>query len=136
MKSFFLLLKSKIKSLRIASRSKVTSLFRFLPNVLSLLDVGASGGIEPRWLRVSQYLNYIGIEPDDCSNDDLDLINHCKEVHILKTFAWDKKELINFNLCKKGGVSSSFMPNYELLRSYPDSDRFDIISSQSLVAEP
>ena len=38
---------------------------------INLLDIGAAGNIEPRWLKIAKYINYVGIEPDDRSNKDL-----------------------------------------------------------------
>ena len=39
---------------------------------INLLDIGAAGNIEPRWLKIAQYTNYIGIEPDKRSYKNLD----------------------------------------------------------------
>ena len=29
---------------------------------INLLDIGAAGNIEPRWLKIAKYIKYIGIE--------------------------------------------------------------------------
>ena len=36
-------------------------------NLITLIDVGAADYIQPRWLKVSNYINYIGFEPDSRS---------------------------------------------------------------------
>ena len=44
---------------------------------VSLLDVGAAGNIMPRWVSVARYLNYIGVEPDKRTNQELKNIYNC-----------------------------------------------------------
>jgi hypothetical protein len=34
-------------------------------NAINLLDIGAAGGIEPRWKKISRKINYFGFEPDE-----------------------------------------------------------------------
>ena len=40
-----------------------------LPNngEITLIDIGAAGDIEPRWKPFEEFLNYIGLEPDERS---------------------------------------------------------------------
>lgn len=125
-----------IRTFRSNSRDKVKDIFDFLPNGLTLLDIGAAGGIEPRWKNVSKYLNYIGVEPDERSNKGLENQQIFKSVEILNSFAWSEETKIEFNLCRKPMVSSAYLPNRELLDQFPDSQRFDVIKKEILRAEP
>lgn len=38
--------------------------------VLTLLDIGAAGGVQPRWKQITRKTGYIGFEPDARSNAD------------------------------------------------------------------
>ena len=119
-----------------ASATKSKDIFSFLPNGLTLLDIGAAGGVEPRWKKVCRYLNYIGVEPDQRSNVKLAEENMFRSIKILDTFAWSEETEIQFNLCKKPRCSSVFQPNRSILDIYPQSDRFDVIGKEHLKGEP
>ena len=114
---------------------KAIEIFKSLPNGLSLLDIGAAGGIQPRWEKVCEYLNYIGVEPDSRSNKGLEN-NKFRNTTILNTFAWSEETEIEFNLCKKPMVSSAYKPNRELLDQFPDAQRFDVIKKEFMKAKP
>lgn len=136
MNNFFKKIAKLIKTYRSKYYDKVKDIFDSLPNGLTLLDIGAAGGIEPRWKNISKYLNYIGVEPDDRSNEGLENQQIFKSVKILNSFAWSEETKIEFNLCRKPMVSSAYLPNRELLDQFPDSQRFDIIKKEILQAEP
>ena len=125
-----------LKEKRTTSASKSEELFSLLPNGLTLLDIGAAGGIEPRWKKVGKNLNYIGIEPDERSTKELKKLSKARKTFILNKFAWDKETRIEFNLCREPKVSSSYIPNRKFLDKFPDSARFDIIKREVLSAEP
>ena len=44
---------------------------------ISLLDIGAAGDIEPRWLDLALQLEYIGVEPDSRSYEKLSNKYNC-----------------------------------------------------------
>ena len=111
---------------RSTSKNKPQQLFHLLPNGFTLLDIGAAGGIEPRWEKVCESLNYIGIEPDKRSVKELNQLSRVRNKYILNSFAWDKEAEIEFNLCRTK-VSSAYPPNRKFLDLYPNSARFDIL---------
>ena len=136
MKSYFKKIVKTIKENRRTANNKSIELFKALPNGLTLLDIGAAGGIQSRWEKVSKYLNYIGVEPDPRSNKGLEHNNKFKNTKILNTFAWSEEKEIEFNLCKKPMVSSAYKPNRELLDQFSNADRFDIVKKELLQAKP
>ena len=136
MKSFAKTIFRSLKQNRNTSASKPERLFSLLPSGLTLLDIGAAGGIEPRWEKVCETLSYIGIEPDERSGKELNQISRSRKTHILNSFAWSEEAEIEFNLCRKPQVSSTYIPNRKLLDRYPDSARFDILKKETLKAEP
>ena len=136
MQNYIKKLAKTIKEKRDITNNKVIELFKLLPNGLTLLDIGAAGGIQPRWEKASKYLNYIGVEPDARSNKELKYKDKFKNTKILNTFAWNKETEIEFNLCKKPMVSSAYKPNRELLDQFSNADRFDIVKKEFLQAKP
>jgi FkbM family methyltransferase len=95
---------------------------------LALIDVGAAGGIEPRWKQITSKLDYVGFEPDDRSNAE-DLVRGQDYVsYTLLPFAlWSENCLLEINLCRKPGVSSHFLPDINFTQRFPRSDRFDVV---------
>ena len=136
MDNLFKKLAKIIKRNRKTSNDKAIELFKSLPNGLTLLDIGAAGGIEARWEKVCENLHYIGVEPDSRSNMGLEKNNKFKNTKILNTFAWSEETEIEFNLCKKPLVSSAYKPNRELLDQFPSPERFNIIKKEILQAKP
>ena len=62
--------KKKLNNLFISPSIKA---LKVLPcdGVVSLLDIGAADQIEPRWKPFVQFLNYVGVEPDERSRSKL-----------------------------------------------------------------
>ena len=95
---------------------------------ITLIDVGASGGIEPRWAQIAPALNYIGFEPDERTSAPLlENRNDCLQEIIHPFAVWSEECELGINLCNSPGTSSHFLPNRELLDRFPDKQRFDIV---------
>ena len=124
-----------LKDNRKTYNEKSKDIFKSLPNGLTLLDIGAAGGIQPRWEKVCEYLNFIGVEPDSRSNTELSN-NKFRDAKILNTFAWSEETEIEFNLCKKPMNSSAYKPNCELLDQFQNAQRFDVIKKEVVNAKP
>ena len=102
---------------------------------ICLLDIGAAGGIEPRWEAFQHHVDYIGFEPDERSRRDLEgLIEKKTRSHFIFPHAiWNREGEIDFHLCKKPKVSSVFVANRDLVDKFHDSERFDV--TQKLTVE-
>jgi len=101
-------------------------------NGLSLLDLGSSYDIEPRWKKIKKYLKFYGCEPNiklvkDFKNKNKDCIS-C-EIFPLIIGKPNQKSAV-LNICNNPGVSSLLKPNYEYLKLYPQSDRFFITKKE------
>lgn len=97
---------------------------------INLLDIGAAGNIEPRWLKVAKYINYTGIEPDDRSNKSLYNKYNCKSYSTIDKVLWDEERELTFYITKKPKCSSLLEPNREFLDSFKDANRHDILKKQ------
>ena len=97
-----------------------------------LLDIGAAGGVEPRWRPFIQFLNYVCFEPDERSRNSLRKNdNEFKAYEIFPHALAAEKQTLNFNLCRKPLVSSLYEPNMSFLSRFIDADRFDILEKIS-----
>jgi FkbM family methyltransferase len=106
-----------------------------LPSDISvtLIDIGAADEIQQRWSEISSVLNYVGFEPDLRSRELLLMKpQNCKSYKLLPNIVSDNSETVVLNLTKKPQVSSIFEPNLEILNQFPDIERFEIVSKESV----
>ena len=99
-----------------------------LSQSLKILDIGAAGEIKTNWSFFEPLLNYIGFEPDERSYKSL--INKktlCKSYQIKNMALWSKDERISINLTHKITNSSFYLPNKNLLKNFPDPQRFNVV---------
>ena len=94
-------------------------------NPLWIVDVGASGGIDPRWTKFTTSFKGVLFEPDPREYDVLKSKSG-KNLVVLNSALSDSNETIDFHLCKKQQVSSAYLPNFDFLYKFPDAERFDI----------
>lgn len=101
---------------------------------ITLLDIGASGGLQPHWKTARPYLQVIGFEPDDREFGNLSK-NAPPGTLYFNTALADKPGPITFHLCRKQMTSSVFEPNRELLCRYPDVQDFDEVATVEVSAD-
>lgn len=103
---------------------------------IKILDVGAAGEIKSNWSFFEPLLDYVGFEPDDRSYKNLiNRENICRSYQIKNTALWNNNERISINLVKKITNSSYYLPNKDLLKNYPDSQRFDVVGKIKIDAK-
>lgn len=96
--------------------------------VLTLIDIGASGGIHPRWNKLPCDLRAVLFEPDRDA--------YCRlkpsapnNWTVLNSALSDSSGHVSFNLTRKPQVSSVYEANRDILDRYPDARRFDTLGS-------
>jgi len=100
---------------------------------ITLIDIGAAGGIEPRWKAVEENLNYIGFEPDERSRKELlNKESKFRKYTIYGEAISDNIGEISLNLCREPQVSSAYKPNKEFTNLFPDHKRFDVLSNEAI----
>ena len=72
---------------------------------LTLIDVGASGGISPHWLEQSRHLRIIGFEPDARAFEKL-RFREDHSTRYLNLGLHSSKREVNFYLTRIRGTSS------------------------------
>ncbi len=94
-------------------------------NHLIIVDIGASGGIDPRWKNVTPHFKGILFEPDPREYDILKE-NSESNLIVLNSALSDSKKEVEFNLCKKQMVSSVYKPNFNFLEKFTNAERFKV----------
>ena len=129
---FFLLIFSYIDKLNnFIFFNKIKKLPEVLP--ISLVDIGSSYDIQPRWKKIKKILNYHGFEPNSDLHEDVkNKNNDCSSYNIYPYLISDEEGKKKLNICKNPGVSSILKPNNNFLSKFRDSKRFEIIKEVEL----
>jgi len=99
---------------------------------VTMLDVGASGGILPRWEGLKKIVSFIGIEPDERSYRELmnsKVKDEFYSYDIICKGAWSSKTTVKILFTNKPMCSTHFAPDHKILSKFPEADRFEIASS-------
>jgi len=104
-------------------------------DAIALLDVGASGGIIPRWHPFREDIAFTGIEPDERSIPEL--LNSpdarvFRSYEIIPAAAWSSSGPLGISFTRKPMCSSHFTPNLPFLSRFPDAARFDVVGSTQI----
>jgi FkbM family methyltransferase len=104
-------------------------------DAIALLDVGASGGIIPRWHPYRESIAFIGIEPDERSIPGLlgsPDARVFRSYEIIPAAAWSSSGPLGISFTRKPMCSSHFTPNLPFLSRFPDAARFDVVGSTEI----
>ena len=94
------------------------------------VDLGAAGGIEPRWEKISSTLRYVGFEPDSRARENLPNRKFAS-YELLPGLVSENKATQKLYLTKDEGKSSNYHPNEAFLNRFPNPGRFTVIKSLS-----
>jgi FkbM family methyltransferase len=97
-------------------------------NPFWIVDIGASGGIDPRWINFKSSYKAILFEPDQRAYDNLQLTKQ-DNIIILNCALSDSIQEVDFHLCNKQQVSSINLPNFSFLERFPEAERFKVIDT-------
>jgi hypothetical protein len=94
---------------------------------VTLVDVGASGGINNRWHEIADSLRVVGVEPDQ------DAFNRLVEEQLpgsrdvfLNAGLYDHAATLSVFLTLQQVCSSVYQPNIDLLKSFTNWQRFSV----------
>ncbi len=99
-----------------------------LSDELIFCDVGARWGLEAPWGSFRDVLSVVGFEPDPEEYALLTKTMRKQDKVYPYALSRGKKERL-LNLTRSRGCSSFYQPNYNLLKSYPEMDRFQVEAS-------
>lgn len=98
---------------------------------ISIIDLGAAGGIEPRWAKISAYLNYFGFEPDSRAIQ-LAPNKEFKSYTVIPSLVSNESGYKDLYISHEEGKSSIYQPNIEFISRFPNSKRFKTVKTVSL----
>ena len=104
-------------------------------DAIALLDVGASGGIIPRWHPFRENIAFTGIEPDERSIPELldsPDARVFRSYEIIPAAAWSSSGPLGISFTRKPMCSSHFTPNLPFLSRFPGAARFDVVGSTQI----
>ena len=100
---------------------------------LTLVDVGAAGGIEPRWKPYAPLLDYIAFEPDAGAYERIsNPVFHSHE--IIPKALWSTEGPLTIHISREEGKSSHYPPNMDLMRRYPRPERIETVKTVTVPA--
>lgn len=94
---------------------------------LTLVDVGARGGLQPNWLKARRHLRYVGFEPDPVEHARLARGADPRRAVFINAAVGRQAARLALNVGRLGGTSSLSTPNTEFLRRFPDPHRYDVV---------
>lgn len=95
------------------------------------IDVGAMGGIPAKWYILLRYIKVLAFEPDKrefrklVSNDHLTYLNYALS---------DKSSDLKYYITQACGRSSIYQPNMELLSSFENPQRYQVLHQEVIPA--
>jgi len=97
---------------------------------MSILDIGARGGLQWPWNGVPRELiNATLVEPDPIEAERLtkQWANTDHSLQVLPFALWGSCMDLTLNINRSAGTSSILKPNRDFLNLFPESERFDIL---------
>ena len=102
-----------------------------------LIDVGAAGGLMPRLTSTIENIKVIGFEPDERNFNKMIEEGKLKNPNyeILNTALYSEKTKLNLYLTKKSHDSSIYKPNTDVVKLFPNPERYEIVEVQLIETE-
>lgn len=98
---------------------------------VAVVDVGASGGLSPRWENITPHFLAILFEPDQKAYEGL-TAQPGKNYIILNSALADTCGEAEFYSCRSQGASSVRLPNYPVLEKFPEAGRYEITAQTKI----
>jgi len=104
--------------------------------LFTLVDVGARGGIHPRWRRFADALRVIAIDADDQTDTAPPVEWRIARYECIRAAAGSAPGSIDLYITREPGCSSTLRPNRALLDKFPESERFDVVKTTTVNVLP
>lgn len=95
---------------------------------ICLVDVGAAGGLAKRWWAIARALHVVAFEPDARSNAAYDAPPQAKVTVVNRAAGADERDA-QLYLTRKPRCSSLYVPNRDVVKRYPNPERFDVLGT-------
>ena len=94
---------------------------------ITLVDVGARGGLQPNWRPVRRHLRLIGFEPDPEEHARLSRDADPRKALYIQCALHRRAAELVLNVGREGGTSSFLEPDWEFLARFPDVQRYEAV---------
>jgi FkbM family methyltransferase len=102
---------------------------------VTLIDIGARGGLQPNWRPARRHLRLVGFEPDAGEHARLTASGDCARTVYINAAVAEHPGVVVLNIARDGGTSSLLAPNMEFLRRFPKAERFETVRQLSVCAD-
>jgi len=99
---------------------------------ITLVDVGARGGLQPNWKRAARHLRIVGFEPDTTEHARLAAATDPSRALYINAAAGREPGSSVLNVGREGGTSSLLEPNLPFLRRFPRPERFEVVTQAKI----
>lgn len=99
----------------------------FRKQPLTLVDVGARGGLQPNWESARSHLRLVGFEPDPEEHARLARNANPSRMVYINAALYQQPAHLTLNLTRTAGNSSLLEPNLDFLKRFPDVQRFEVV---------
>lgn len=95
---------------------------------ISLVDIGAAGGLQDRWKPFSRFIDLVAVEPDPRANESIERLESTtlRSLHRVNSPLASTSREIDFYLCKHPRQSSVLKPNLEHFAKYNDGHKWNV----------
>ena len=100
---------------------------------IDLVDVGSTGGIEPRWAKIKDSIGYVGFEPDSRSEEGKTI--GFKSHRVIPFVLSNINSKLRLNISRDVGNTSVYAPNIDYVSKYPNSGRFETVKTEEFEAK-
>lgn len=103
---------------------------------LSLVDIGAAGGLQDRWKPFSRFIDLVAVEPDPRANESIERLESTtlRSLHRVNSPLASTSREIDFYLCKHPRQSSVLKPNEEHFAKYKDGHKWNVEKVEQMSA--
>lgn len=95
---------------------------------ISLVDIGAAGGLQDRWKPFSRFVDLVAVEPDPRAKESIERLENSslRSLHRVNSPLASTFREIDFYLCKHPRQSSVLKPNLEHFAKYNDGHKWNV----------
>jgi len=103
---------------------------------ISLVDIGAAGGLQDRWKPFSSFVDLVAVEPDPRAKESIERLESTslRSLHRVNSPLASTHREIDFFLCKHPRQSSVLRPNSKHFAKYNDGHKWNVEKVEQMSA--
>lgn len=103
---------------------------------ISLVDIGAAGGLQDRWKPFSGFVDLVAVEPDPRAKESIEKLESTslRSLHRVNSPLASTHRELNFYLCKHPRQSSVLRPNSKHFAKYNDGHKWNVEKVENMSA--